>query len=587
MSSPEDLLFTWTKEQLDAVVVAVQRALSDPTLRAASQRAVQAKIWHECPIVASLLHELRTAEEALRAHCLALTSRLVYQFHQYALDATLDRAGIANNGGATVNSPSLFEYACLDAKERLYLILQEYDWLKDFFRRYPIHFYENSFAFVNNIPDKSLLATVKVIGLGISGSMAASGLAKRGITVVGYDQRPEHGPKSVTSRYQNASWRAYDTAARLVNDAAYTFLAQHRQRINVTQSDNSVRVVETDRVQIVLGAAIQAALDSARHDGAALHFDCTRSDYTNHHDDTERSDIVALFCGAHTLRIFDTGLKTWSWPHCESQCNMWLRVQLSDQTGPFCTRGGEIGAERWHYTIHSARTDTTDLERVQWNQTSQYQSATLTQRLRPNDDDDTGSQEPVECVSSFQTRQSRLDAVLRHVRDSPHDDVRFDYIFTNAPRNEHNLSKRDACSDTIVLEGEYTVPLQMTSGATVSSSTSTAAASLLKEFSTELVVVGGDALVPPNPLAAYGATLACEAAASLVALATAVGHVNAILAAMDQFPHEPPTVGWANQLRELTTSLRWHYEARSRSETYFQFVQTLICNVYSLPPFDK
>jgi 2-polyprenyl-6-methoxyphenol hydroxylase-like FAD-dependent oxidoreductase len=121
----------------------------------------------------------------------------------------------------------------------------------------------------------------------------------------------------------------------------------------------------------------------------------------------------------------------------------------------------------------------------------------------------------------------------------------------------------------------------------VSSSTNAAAASLLKELSTELVVVGGDALVPPNPLAAYGATLACEAAASLVALATAVGHVNAMVAAMDQFPHEPPTADWTDQLRELTTALRWHYEARSRSETYFQFVQTLICNVYSLPPFDK
>jgi hypothetical protein len=107
----------------------------------------------------------------------------------------------------------------------------------------------------------------------------------------------------------------------------------------------------------------------------------------------------------------------------------------------------------------------------------------------------------------------------------------------------------------------------------------------VEKLDTNLVVLGGDACVPPNPLAAYGATLACEAAASLVLLATGTGHVNSILQSVATINDIDQLVQWTKEIEELKTLLGVYYEAKARSETYFQFVQTLICNMYSLPPF--
>jgi predicted component of type VI protein secretion system len=42
---------------------------------------------------------------------------------------------------------------------------------------------------------------------------------------------------------------------------------------------------------------------------------------------------------------------------------------------------------------------------------------------------------------------------------------------------------------------------------------------------------------------------------------------------------------WVQQVEKLKDLLAVHYEARALSENYFQFVQTLICNLYSLPAF--
>jgi 2-polyprenyl-6-methoxyphenol hydroxylase-like FAD-dependent oxidoreductase len=106
--------------------------------------------------------------------------------------------------------------------------------------------------------------------------------------------------------------------------------------------------------------------------------------------------------------------------------------------------------------------------------------------------------------------------------------------------------------------------------------------SLVLSHSSQFV---GDACVPPNPLAAYGATLACEAAGSLVQLAVGIGHVNSILADMKAMKEHVHDEKWLEQVAELKALLVLFYEARSRSENYFQWVQTLICNLYSLPSF--
>jgi hypothetical protein len=105
---------------------------------------------------------------------------------------------------------------------------------------------------------------------------------------------------------------------------------------------------------------------------------------------------------------------------------------------------------------------------------------------------------------------------------------------------------------------------------------------VLDKFNTSLVVCGGDACVPPNPQAAYGATLATEAADMLVHLAVSIGHINSILDDMEKM-----SVGdeWIQQVKHLKTLLSDFYNVRGRSENYFQFVQTLICNLYSLLAF--
>ena len=120
----------------------------------------------------------------------------------------------------------------------------------------------------------------------------------------------------------------------------------------------------------------------------------------------------------------------------------------------------------------------------------------------------------------------------------------YDYMFTNAPHNEHNLTKRDVAAKdgTVVIDGGYTVEVSIASRAVIGGvhfrfcqflmDGEYTTNMMLAHFSTNLIVTGGDACVPPNPLAAYGATLACVAAKMLVNLAVAHGHLNAIIIGM-------------------------------------------------------
>jgi hypothetical protein len=183
-------------------------------------------------------------------------------------------------------------------------------------------------------------------------------------------------------------------------------------------------------------------------------------------------------------------------------------------------------------------------------------------------------------VEKFEAQLKQLDSVQADVEEDRTPGGRFDYIFTNAPTNPHNLAKRDEAGKdgSIVLEGGYRVEVKIASNSKFTSK------EVLDKFNTSLAVWGGDAAVLPNPQAAYGATLACESADMLVQLAVGYGHLNAILEDMEKmkaFVDED----WVQEVKQLKSLLSDYYNARGRSENYFQFVQTLICNLYSLPPF--
>jgi hypothetical protein len=573
---------TVMKETLDEVVDSLKKALADKAIRVLSQRAVQGKVWHRCPKVSAVMQNLREEEDVVRKKVMATLSKLVYRFHEYTLDTTLARAGILKDErvhqGSSLDKKEAFDLFCLDAKERLYLIMHTHGWLQDFFRLYPLHFYENSFQFVHNIPKKKLKVKVKVFGLGIGGSMATSGLAKAGVeSVSAYEKRKESGPSSVGSRYQNASWRAYEIAEKLLDEKAYNTLVEYRQRINIQYDDGTTGVITSDRVQIILGSAIEAAIESAKGYGADIHFETGAELFTNGKENTE-SDIVALFTGAHTSEIFP-GLKEemgiMSWPEVDSECKMWIRIKESDKTEFYTARSGEIGAENWDYTIESARDGIGDIVRVRNCLTSAYNR----NLKKVQKGDDIGVSE-AELTAEYEAQRKQLDTVQEAVEKGKTPGGRFDYIFTNAPLNDHNLGKRTEASKdgAVVLKGGYKVEVKMAANAAFK------AGKLTEMFNTNLVVCGGDACVPPNPQAAYGATLACEFADQLVQLAVGTGHLNSILEDMkDSSPYV--TDEWMQEVNELKGLLADHYDAKGRAENYFQFVQTLICNLYSLPAF--
>ena len=580
-----------SKERLDEVVESIKLALSDPDMRAVSQRAVQGKVWHLQPAVATHLTELRHSEEDLRGEIMQQISELVYRFHEQTIDATLARAGILTDdrvhAGSSLNKTNAFDLFCLDAKERLYLILKKYGWLHDFFRTFPHHFYENSFDFVHRIPTKTLKVKVKVVGLGIGGSLAVSGLAKAGVeTVIGYEKRDETGAHRVGSRYQNASWRAYDIAERLLDEPAFKHLITYRQRLNVTYDDGTSNIVTTDRVQIILGDAIEAALGSAKRYGAKLVYGCNGDEYFQEDGTVEDdADIVALFTGAHTSEIFpglSNEMRIFSWPDLSSDCIMWLRIKASDHKEDYCTRGGEIGAEKWHYTIESARRTADDVVRVKDNLKNQYKNSM--EKISEGNLREC----PEEVTEKFEKQTLQCDKVLLPIEGDKDAVLRFDYIFTNAPDNDHNRKKREVAGEdgSVVLDGGYRVDIKIASYSKVGGKDVNATGEkLLKQFSTDLVVTGGDACVPPNPLAAYGATLACESADMVVQLAVGVGHLNTILSDVEEFAKDGfVDEEWINEVKVLKDMLASYYDARGRAENYFQWVQTLICNLYSLPP---
>lgn len=577
---------TLNKKKLDEVVDLLKKELSDPEMRKLNNRAIQAKVF-QIPQISQYMQDLRLEEEKIRQKMLSLISRLIYKLQEHSLDATLARAGILSDSrvhaGTSLDDETEFDLICLDAKERLYMILQKYGWLQDFFKFYPQHFYENSFQFVERIPPKKLPVKVKVVGLGIGGSLAVSGLKKNGIEVIGYDKRERNGPRSVTSRFQNASWRAYDIAEHLLDEEAFNHLVKYQQRITVNYDNGTSKVMTSDRVQIILGDAIDSALESAERFGAELCFNADSKDFCKVEEgqDMDKTEIVALFAGAHTAGIVD-GLKEemsiHSWKDISSDCKLWLEILPSKKKEAYTTRNVEVGAEKWHFCIESARNTVEDIVRIRDNLIAQ--KAWNMRKLETSG----ASKEEIEAEEAKYALQMKKIQVLLDEYDSNEEkkeeaeEKRFDYIFTNCPSNEHNDKKKQAALDrgNLVIDGGYRVDVQIADKSVIDNS------NFLSKFNAGVIVTGGDATVNPNPMAAYGATLACEFAASLVNLAIAHGHINAITKGLEG--SKDAHSEWITELEELKVMTNQFYDAHGRSENYFQWIQTLICNLYSLPP---
>jgi hypothetical protein len=123
-----------------------------------------------------------------------------------------------------------------------------------------------------------------------------------------------------------------------------------------------------------LEVAINIFYDSAERYGATLKFDCTMDDYYYHSSEdhvnegtppnlsngvseNDHADIVGLFTGVQTVNMFPLLkplLHVFEWPHLESICITWLRISESQHSEAYCTRSGEIGAEKWHFQIFSS-----------------------------------------------------------------------------------------------------------------------------------------------------------------------------------------------------------------------------------------
>jgi hypothetical protein len=116
-----------TKNRLEGVVNVLTKALSSPELRGLSQRAIQARIWHQEPLIASFMFDLRREEELLRQTIMERLSFLIGEFHNFTLPLS-DGVGGDTAMADRTHARSL-EVICLDSKERLYLILKQHVWI--------------------------------------------------------------------------------------------------------------------------------------------------------------------------------------------------------------------------------------------------------------------------------------------------------------------------------------------------------------------------------------------------------------------------------------------------------------------------
>jgi len=211
----------------------------------------------------------------------------------------------------------------------------------------------------------------------------------------------------------------------MLDDTAYETLVRYQQKVHVTQPDGTAAVLTTDRVQIILGEAIDAALGSAARYGAQLNFESKIQDYYSPEDNLnnlasqEHTDIVAIFAGAHCCDIFPelrNEMNIISWPELTSKCRTWLRIKESDKKEPYTARGGEIGAEHWHFTIESSRDNIDDILRVRDHLLVAMEK----------------SKSDAALSAKLESQLEHVDKVIDYMK-SKENGARFDYIFTNAP----------------------------------------------------------------------------------------------------------------------------------------------------------
>jgi len=213
----------------------------------------------------------------------------------------------------------------------------------------------------------------------------------------------------------------------MLDDTAYELLVRYQQKVHVTQPDGTPTVLTTDRVQIILGEAIDAALGSAARYGAQLQFESKIDDYYDLDDNRinivsshDHVDIVAVFSGAHSSELFPDlceEMNIISWPGLTSKCRTWLQIKESSKKEAYTYRGGEVGAEIWNFTIESSRDNVDDILRVRGH---------LITAMEKTKNDPT-------LYSKLESQMEQIDKVLSYMRNKEGSGARFDYIFTNAP----------------------------------------------------------------------------------------------------------------------------------------------------------
>ena len=270
-------------------------------------------------------------------------------------------------------------------------------------------------------------------------------------------------------------------------------------------------------------------MESAERYGADLRFECDSKEFckteTSSDEDIDDVDIVALFAGVRTDGIvpgLEQEMDMHAWKDLRSDCILWLEIKMSEKKSSYTARNVEVGAEKWHFTIESSRSTKDDIVRIRDNLIAKRIWALQKLEIAGASDE-----EKAQEGESFLAQISKIDQLLGDVEEKKEDgeEQRFDYIFSNAPKNEHNLAKKEAAmkGGNMVINGDYSVDVQIASTSMIDSSCRESAKKILHKFSSKVLGFGGDACVNPNPKAAYGATLACEFAAMLVHLGVTYG----------------------------------------------------------------
>merc|ERR1712232_923377 len=172
----------------------------------------------------------------------------------------------------------------------------------------------------------------------------------------------------------------------------------------------------------------------------------------------------------------------------------------------------------------------------------------------------------------YEKQLQRMEDVKRSMIEG--NTKRFDYDFTTAPKNEINeVAKAEAADSTMVMTSDFSIVPTFAFASTFTEGP------MVEKFKSKMVVCGGDSCVAPNPLAARGATVACNNGMALVNMAVGIGHLDVMLKDMKHHNVE----SFVEDLEHLRALLPKYYDAVVLTENYFQWLQTIAANTYSMP----